>query len=451
MNKLLIKNFFRSKGVIIGLTILSISGLVSLKIGKEFQERNQRIIEKTAQVQQDNIDRYVGYYKNTLGKALYFIRFGITNETSNLSGLSIGQRDINPSIASVSITSLEGQKYASELINPMYKLLGNMDFSFVLIYFFPLIIIALCFNLLSEEREGGTWSLILTNSPNPAKVLRLKMGIRFISILTILFALLTIAKFYLDISFKAPFVAYILVAVLYLCFWVSLCWMVISFRQNSNANALVLLLSWILLTIVIPASINAVVIRLYPINESYNTVLDNREGVQNKWDKDRETTVKQFKELYPQFDEYKHPKNASFSWLWFYASQEMGDVEAQASAQKLRDKLQKRDAFSHYAGMLFPTIHTQLTLNAISLSDSKNFMHYVQELEQFHKQKRLFFYPKIFSNSSALQEDWHNYPIATFRDNTEVNWFSATLPFLLLMALCLIISTINLSKNLIHK
>jgi ABC-2 type transport system permease protein len=446
MERLLIKNFFRSKGVVIGLGILLVAGLISLKIGKEFQDKNQRIIEKTAQVQQDNIDRYVGYYKNAIGKALYFIRFGIKNETSNLSGLSIGQRDINPSIACVSITSLEGQKYTGELINPMYKLLGNMDFSFVLIYFFPLIIIAFCFNLFSEEKEGGTWSLILTQSQTPAKILRVKIGIRIISIFSILMVLLVSAKFYLDISLNTPFLTYTLIAVLYLCFWFSLCWLVISFRKNSNANALILLLSWIVLTIVVPASINAAIIRLYPISEAYNTVLDNREGVHDKWDKDRETTVKQFKELYPEFNEYKHPKNASFSWLWFYASQEIGDVEAQTSAIKLREKLQKRDTFSRYAGMLFPTIHTQLSLNTISLSDSKNFMNYIEELEQFHKQKRLHFYPKIFTNSSTLEEDWHSFPIAKFQDKVDINWLKTILPFLLIIGLCLIISKTNFSK-----
>ena len=451
MKRLLIKNFFLSKGVLIGLCILLVAGLISFKIGKEFQHRNQRIIERTTQVQQDNIDRYVGYYKNSIGKALYFIRFGITNETSSLSGLSIGQRDINPSIACVSIRSLEEQKYTSELINPMYKLLGNMDFSFILIYFFPLIIIAFCFNLFSEEKEGGTWSLILTQSQTPGKILRIKVSIRFISIISMLLILLIIAKFYLNIPFEIPFLAYSLVAVLYLCFWFSLCWLVISFRKNSNSNALTLLLSWILLTIVIPASINAIVIRLYPISEAFDTVLDNREGVHDKWDKDREVTINRFKQYYPQFTKYNHPKNANFSWFWFYASQEMGDIEAQVAASKLRAKLQKRDILSQYAGMIFPTIHTQLTLNSISLSDSKNFMNYVKQLEQFHEQKRLYFYPKIFSNSSTIEENWNNFSITKFQDKVAINWLRAMFPYLLLIVLCIIIANRNFSKISIHK
>ena len=61
--------------------------------------------------------------------------------------MAIGQRDVNPSIQSVTIRGLEGQKYDSELNNPNNFLLGNIDFSFVLIYLFPLLIIAFTYNI----------------------------------------------------------------------------------------------------------------------------------------------------------------------------------------------------------------------------------------------------------------------------------------------------------------
>jgi ABC-2 type transport system permease protein len=174
MKTLLIKNFTRSKGLMLGLLLLLISGLVSLKIGKQFLE-NAQIIEKTAHYQQENINRYVQNVDKEMGLLLYYLRFGLVNQTPNLAGLSIGQRDINPSIISVTIRNLEEQKYTTDLMNPMYQLLGNLDFSFVLLYFFPLIIIAFCFNLISEEKEEGTWSLLLTQAQNPKNVLLWKL------------------------------------------------------------------------------------------------------------------------------------------------------------------------------------------------------------------------------------------------------------------------------------
>jgi ABC-2 type transport system permease protein len=121
----------------LGLLLLLISGLVSLNIGKQFLEKTTQIIEETAHYQQENINRYVQNVDKEMGLLLYYLRFGLVNQTPHLAGLSIGQRDINPSIISVTIRNLEEQKYTTDLMNPMYQLLGNLDFSFVLLYFFP--------------------------------------------------------------------------------------------------------------------------------------------------------------------------------------------------------------------------------------------------------------------------------------------------------------------------
>lgn len=216
MTRLLLKNFLRSKGLMTGLLILFVAGLICLNIGKHFFDKNKEIIEKTAHYQQESIAKNVEFHPKEIGLLLYYVRFGLVNDMPNLAGLAIGQRDINPSLQSVTIRNLEEQKYATDLMNPMYQMLGNMDFSFVLIYFFPLIIIAFCFNLISEEKEEGTWSLVLSQSGNPLKMLRTKILIRFVSMLLVLVLLLIIAKFYLAIPFDSTFFAFILTSILYI-------------------------------------------------------------------------------------------------------------------------------------------------------------------------------------------------------------------------------------------
>ena len=37
---------------------------------------------------------------------------------------------------------------------------GNLDLGFVIIYLFPLVLIAMTFNLYSEEKELGTWRIL---------------------------------------------------------------------------------------------------------------------------------------------------------------------------------------------------------------------------------------------------------------------------------------------------
>jgi ABC-2 type transport system permease protein len=446
MEALLLKNFLRSKGLMSGLLILFVAGLISLHIGKHFLDKNKEIIEKTAHYQQESIARNVEFHPKEIGLLLYYVRFGLVNEMPNLAGLAIGQRDINPSLQSVTIRNLEEQKYATDLMNPMYQMLGNMDFSFVLIYFFPLIIIAFCFNLISEEKEEGTWSLVLSQSENPLKMLRTKILIRFVSVLLVLVLLFLIAKFYLAIPFDAAFLAFILTAILYVSFWFALAWLVASFHKNSSQNALILLISWVTLTIVVPAGINALTVNLYPVPEAFSTVLESRDGYHNKWDEPKEPTVAKFHQHYPQFSQFKHPEGKDYSWLWYYAMQQMGDDEAVMESLNFKEKLKKRNAFSSTAGMFFPSIHATLSLNALSLSDMDNYLNFIEKLENFHEQKRLYFYPKIFTDAAVSEENWEKLEIEVFKNSLEINWIKILFPIFFMSLMCIIWAKNNLKK-----
>ncbi|MEM6317451.1 MAG: DUF3526 domain-containing protein [Bacteroidota bacterium] len=431
MTQLLIKNFLRSKGLLLGLLLLFVTGLVSLHIGKIFLEQQANIIEKTAEFQKENHQQHLDYRHGEIGLLLYYIRFGIVNETPALAGLSIGHRDIQASVKNVNIRNLEEQKHTTKLLNPFYQLLGNMDFSFVLIYLFPLIIIGFCFNLWSEEEEGGIWRLILSQSENPTTVLRTKLGIRLVSILGTLLLLLLIGKIYLTISLDAHFLAFGLLSILYVLFWFALAWWVVSLQKSSAQNALLLLLTWVLLTIIIPASVNALVVNLYPVPEAYGSVVDSRDGYHTKWDLPKEPTIKKFTNLYPQFTKYQHPEDQSFSWFWYFAMQQMGDLEAAEATKAMKAKLQQRNTFSQTIGYLFPSMHTQLSLNGLSQSDMTNYLNFMQALEKFHEEKRLYYYPKIFDDAPIADEDWASIELGRFRDERAVNWWTL-LPLVLI-------------------
>lgn len=434
---LLLKNFLRSRGLMIGLFLLFLSGCISINIGKYFLDSKQEIIAQTAHYQKESIDRNVEYHPNDMGLLLYYLRFGLVHDVPNLAGLSIGQRDIHPSLISVTIRNLEEQKYAADLKNPMYQLLGNMDFSFILLYFFPLIIIAFCFNLISEEKEGGIWNLILSQTANPKVMLAQKISIRYASILGVLLLLLVIGKFVLEIPLDTAFLTYSLVAILYVTFWFCLSWLVASLHKNSSQNALILLLSWILLTIIIPALVNIGATHLYPVPEAYGTVLESRDGYHTQWDKPKEPTIGKFHQQYPQFSAYDHPEAASFSWLWYFAMQQMGDDQAAEDAQALKEKLRHRNNFSSVSGWLFPTIHTQLSLNALARSDLNHHIGYWEALEVFHEEKRLYFYPRIFQNTAVADEDWDSFVLGHHQGEIQLNGLSAIWPLVLMSLLAL--------------
>ncbi|MCU0401827.1 MAG: DUF3526 domain-containing protein [Algoriphagus sp.] len=447
MGKYLLINFFRSKVHPIGLVLLLVSGLISLEIGSRFLERVDRVSEKTAVHQQESIARNVSYFNKEMGNLMYYLRFGLENETPRLAGLSIGQRDVYPSIQSLTVRNLEEQRYATDLVNPLFQLLGNMDFSFVLIYLFPLVIIAFGFNLISEEKEGGTWSLIRSQAHSPLHFLKLKLGIRLGSVFFVLLLLLLVAKFYLAIPLDVPFLIFGLIALLYVLFWFGLTWLVVSFQLNSSQNAQVLLSLWVVLNLLLPAGINMLQRWLFPVPEAMSTVIQNREGYHSQWDKPKEPTLEKFYAKYPKYQTFLHPKEADFSWLWYFAMQQAGDDEAAAEVEALKNKLYSRVGLAKSLSWWIPSVHTQLSLNSLSLTDLGNYLHYLEALEEFHEKLKAYFFPKIFGNAPVLDEDWPKFTLEKFRDQVQVNWIQLLAPFGLSFLLIWVWAGYNFKKS----
>jgi ABC-2 type transport system permease protein len=99
------------------------------------------------------------------------------------AGLALGQRDVNPYYLKLRLLGLQGQLYASENVNPAKALSGNFDLAFVLVYLFPLLIIALGFNLLSSEREQGILPLLLAQPVSATQLVGAKLAFRLAVVL----------------------------------------------------------------------------------------------------------------------------------------------------------------------------------------------------------------------------------------------------------------------------
>ncbi|GAB3222239.1 DUF3526 domain-containing protein [Algoriphagus aestuariicola] len=450
MIKYLVKDFFRSKAHPIGLILLLVAGLISLEIGSRFLERSERISEKTAEHQVQSIQRNISHSSGDLGNLMYYLRFGLKNEVPRLAGLSIGQRDIYPSVQSVTVRNLEEQRYSTDLMNPLFQLLGNMDFSFVLIYFFPLVIIAFGFNLISEEREGGTWSLVLSQTDAPTRFLRYKLGIRLVSVLSVLILLLGISVMYLAIPIDRYLLAFALIAVVYVLFWFALVWLVVSFQLSSNRNAQILLACWVLLNLIVPAGINVLQRLLFPIPEAMTAVIENREGYHAQWDREKEPTLEHFYSKYPQYREFSHPSDQDFSWLWYFAMQQLGDDEARESVEDVKSKLGQRMEMANLLSWIVPTVHAQVSLNSVSFSDLGNYLRYMESLEGFHEGKKNFFFPKIFEGKPVSEIDWPRFTLERFQDSQPVLWAKILGPFILALLLLLVWANRNFTKSEIY-
>ena len=405
MFPLLIKQFLRNKIATASLLLLFIVGIISISIGKKFLVQQQAAITETAQHQQQHIERLLKYENKEFGLLMYYLKFAYINPTNNLAGLAIGQRDVNSSIQANTIRGLEGQKYDTDLRNPFQLIMGNFDLSFVILYLFPLVIIVLCYNLYSEEKENGTWALLKTQSKSTTKYLLQKMAVPYVFVITVLALLYVSAAVWLQIPISNAFANFMVSNSLYISCWFAIAVLVISFYKSSAVNAVSLLSVWLLLTILLPGAINNYITQKYTVPEALSTMMKQRDGYHKKWDIPKDSTLQLFFKEYPQYKTYQW-KEESFDWLWYYAMQQMGDADAKTDRDFFMQKLQQREKVSNQFSYWLPTLYTQQLNTRLAQTNLQNHLQFLDSSAAYHQKLRFYFYPKIFTAAPVLKEDW---------------------------------------------
>ncbi len=433
---LLVKQFFRLKTVWLAFGILLIMGVLSVSTGKQFLSQKKAAITKTITLQKKHLVKQQQYHKDDIGLLSYYLKFSFINPVSPLAGISIGQSDLNTHIQYVSIVGLEAQKHNTDLVNPMKQQVGNLDVSFLIIFLFPLVIIALSFNVLSNEQENGTWKMVTIHTKSSFSFLLIKLSIPFIFIFIVLVLLLLASQMALNIPFKVRFFYMVIMSFLYVLFWFSLCFFVILLRKSSNTNAIILLTSWLLLAVFTPVFTSNYINNKFSIDDAFTMVIKQRDAYHKKWDTDKKETLEQFYKHYPALRKYGF-KTEGFSWLWYYAMQQMGDDNSRLEREALYGKIKKRERLSRQIAQFFPPLQMQLSFNQVAKTSLSNHIDFLNATTKFHEEIRLDLYPKIFEDQHPSKVNFEKYKPAFFKAETNFslvkNMFSMLIITLILI------------------
>jgi ABC-2 type transport system permease protein len=429
MYKLAFYNFIRSRSVWVALVLFFAAGTVSIFIGRQFLLKQETAIQSVTRSQQEHIERNVKYIKNEFGLLMYYLQFAYIHKPAPIAALAIGQQDVNTNIQELTVRGLEAQRYDTDLYNPYNLMTGNFDLSFVITCLFPLLIIAFNFNVLSREKEGGTWPLVKLQSLQPLQFILQKLSIRLAVVCVLLFSLLVLAKLVIGIPLDTAFAAYAVLAFLYVFVWFAISFLVIVLHKNTSVNALLLLSAWVLLCLLVPGLINNYVAAKYAVPEAYSTLIKQRDGYHTKWDEDKDSTVRAFFRYYPEYRNYVWNK-PSFNYMWFYAMQYLGDAEARVDSKAMYQKLQQRSRVSATAGLFFPTTHTQLQFTNIAHTGMQQHLQYLDSTAHFHEGLRRYFYPKIFGDSAVDSERWEKHVPVYFNAGSNMQWMELVVPLL---------------------
>ncbi len=445
MIQILLKQFYRSKTIVLIISIFILLGCISLVTGKQFLNQKQQAIQEVTAQQKKHIKTQTSLHKDDLGLLMYYLKFSFVKPLSPIAGISIGVSDINSQIQNVSILNLEGQKYNTDLTNPMRLQVGNLDISFLLISLLPLLIIALTFNVLSEEIEKGTWKMLLIQGNTIKSFLIKKLLVRFVFVILLVIILLIASKFVFQIPFKKAFINTIFVSLLYVFFWFLVSTVVILLKKSSATNAIILLVTWLLLVVFLPVLCNNYISYKYPVDEAFSMTIKQRDEYHKRWDTNKAETMNLFYKHYPQFSKYT-VKEKGFSWIWYYAMQQMGDDASVEEREAMYKNINDRLSLSKTIAKFVPTLQLQFTMNALAETSLEDQLNFLNSTTKFHEDLRLSFYPKIFENKKASSVNWDSFKPEVYLKSKNVNIFNELKP-ILIASILLLLTALGLFKK----
>ena len=329
-----------------------------------------------------------------------------------LAPVAVGQRDLEPQIVQVSTAVHLSAERETEtpMSGPTRLTTGAFDPAFLFVVLFPLVIIALSYELLSGERERGTLAMLLSQPVSQGALVLGKAGARALALcgVTLAFALagLVIAGANLGAPGAWSSVGlYALILISWALLWFALSIWINARGGTSAGNALLLVGVWLVVVIVIPGLVHVVVDTVHPPPSGVAAMHDAREdaqeveralsGLEGRHDVDTKTTDFAQKRLAAQDKLQKHE-----------------DEDAEA----LHAILAQRREMMTWLRFVSPAIVVQMALEDVAGAGAERHARFDSQLDAFHEEFRTFFATRIRAGARFTAADLQERPQWRFVD-----------------------------------
>lgn len=438
--RLELQKFIRNRGLLTGFAIVLLFGIYGIYYGNNIISKQRHNLDAVKTLENNYINTLIEQRPDTsIGHEIYYAFFYSYNYPQPWASFAIGQRDVLNYNIKAKILALEGQIYDNELTNPLSLQVGNLDLSFVFIYLLPLLIIALSFNLISEERENGVWAILRTQRASVLGIIWGKLLVRYLAVILLIVVLLFGAMLIFQSADWRIFAQILGITWLYISFWFALLWFINSWGFSSSFNAIMAISIWIVLCVLMPALGNVWINTRTPVPESLETALIQRQAYHEKWDMPKHIVMEQFYQEYPEYRKYKVPEKIYYHSGWYYAMQYVADKAAKQASQALEAKLLSREQQAICLGYFLPSLGLQQSYNALVNTGLQSQIDYLHSVRKYHQNIREFFYPYIFEEYKTKNVPWDKRP----RYQSPIE--KAEIPYLSLIFMALFTIVLTLS------
>lgn len=451
------KQLLRSKGLIVALLIFTAIGFFCLEQGSTVYQY-QRISVDSAMAKKIRSYDFVKNIFDTIKhsnirtsiETPYILERRlqdvVAKNISPLSVLSIGQGDIYTPLISGHFNNEIFKNNFTEFKNPEQLLAGNLDASFFIVFLFPLLLLALTYNLQSADKELGIDSLLYTQAASVDVLFRQRLLFRWLIALLPMF-FLTFLSFWLLYSLPGfsylSFLQWWGVAFLYALFWLVVVALVHRLKLNSLINAISLAGVWVLLLIAIPGLLNTWFNFQNPATNK-TEIAEFRDYSAKIWDQSSENKRKYFFANYPQLLKGSAKVDSNLIDVFSSALQildkekELHNVIANnASAQM---NAEEKSFWINPAGGVMRSFAI------IGNTGLEQQIQFEKSVMKYREEKLHYFFENILLQANFTKKDFEKIP-KYIEPNKELKFGKYLLPLSLLTLIAIFLSIIKIKNN----
>ena len=334
--------------------------------------------------------------------------------------LATGQSDLSPGHESVVLWRLAASgETRSELENPSHLLAGRFDLAFVLVWLYPLFLLALVYDLMAGDRESGTLRLALAQGITAWRWMARRALARSLPMLA-LAALGTLAAgiFGGPGGMGSRLMLALAVVLAYGLFWVALAIAVNAVARSAASAATSLGAAWVLLVLVAPTLLNVAVETLYPTPSRPELVAAGRKASGE--------AEKRGGELLNSF--YRdHPELAPAGQQADFAAQHLTvQTEVGRAVEPVRQKFDAQLARQQTAvgrwRFVSPAIAAHEALTDLAGTGYWRHRAFREQVNAFKKSVAEFYTPKIHKRETITLADYERMPRFVYQEESSNAW-----------------------------
>ncbi|MDA1273209.1 MAG: DUF3526 domain-containing protein [Verrucomicrobia bacterium] len=339
-----------------------------------------------------------------------------------LALLATGQSDLSPGHESVVLWKLAAPADTrSELENPSHLLAGSFDLAFVLVWLYPLFLLALVYDLMAGDREAGTLRLALSQGIVPWRWIALRALARALPIVTLAALATGAAGFFGDSDGVGMRLGLALAVVFaYGLFWVALSMAVNTVARSAASAAAALGGAWVALVLVAPTLLNATLETIYPTPSRPELVAAGRRA-SNETEKRGSELLYSF---YRDHPELAPPgQRADFDALHLTVQSEVGRA-VEPVRKKFDEQLARQQAAVGRWRFVSPAIASHEALTDLAGTGYWRHRAFRDQVSAFKRTVSDFYTPKIHRREALTMADYDRLPRFIFREEPAGTWLA---------------------------